>query len=106
MKGKWSSPCGNETLLKTDELAIRWYTTCNNITINGFKAEEVRKQLKSYVINVTSSAESLNHDFHLKKIDINSAINERSCQTSFSSNNNERLDSLEDAVEILKTQLV
>ena len=107
MKGKWSSPGGNVKLLKTDELALRWYTANNNITINGLKAEDIRKQLKSYASNVSNSTESLNqNDLHSNELDNNSVINERSCQTPLSSNNNERLDSLEDTVEILKTQLI
>ena len=107
MKGKWSSPGGNVKLLKTDELVLRWYTTSNNITINGLKAEDIRKKLKSYATNVSNSTESPNqNDVHWNELDNNSAINERSCQTPLSSNNNERFDSLEDTVEILKTQLV
>jgi hypothetical protein len=45
MKGKWSTPGGNAKLLKTEELALRWYRSSNNITINGLKAEEIGKQL-------------------------------------------------------------
>ena len=105
MKGKWSSPGGNVKLLKTDELALRWYIANNNITINGLKAEDIRKQLKSYASNVSNSTESLNqNDLHSNELDNNSAINERSCQTPLSSNNNELLASLEDTVEILKTK--
>ena len=107
MKGKWSSPGGNVRLLKTDEIALRWYTANNNITINGLKADDIREQLKSYASNVSNSSESLNqNDLHSNELDNNSIINERSCQTPLSSNNNERLDSLEDTVEILKTQLI
>ena len=55
--------------------------------------------------NVSNSTESLNqNDLHSNELDNNSAINERSCQTPLSSNNNELLASLEDTVEILKTK--
>ena len=71
------------------------------------KAEDIRKQLKSYASNVSNSTESLNqNDLHSSELDNNSAINERSCQTPLSSNNNELLASLEDTVEILKIQLI
>ena len=107
MKGKWSYPGGIAKLLKADELVLCWYTNNNNITINCLKAEDIRKQLKSYATNVSSSTESLNqNDLHSNELHNNSAINERSRQTPLSSNNSERLDSLEDTVEILKTQLV
>ena len=71
------------------------------------KAQDIRKTLKAYATNVSNSPESLNqNDVYSNELDNNSAINERSCQTPLSSNNNERLDSLEDTFEILKTQLV
>ena len=106
-KGKYKWQGDYKVLQNFSGVALRWYTANNNITINGLKAEDIRKQLKSYASKVSNSTESLNqNDLHSNELDNNSAINDRSCQTPLSSNNNERLDSLEDTVEILKTQLI
>ena len=93
-------------LVKTEELALRWYRSSNNITINGLKAEEIGKQLELYATNETNITESLDENhLYSNEIGIHPTTNNQACKTPYLINN-ERLYSLEDTVEILKAQLI
>ena len=91
MKGKWSTPGGNAKLLKTEELALRWYRSSNNITINGLKADEIGKQLELYATNATNITENLDENhLYSNEIGIHPTTNDQACKTPYLINN-ERL---------------
>ena len=58
---KWSTPSGHCKLLELDEVAVRWYSNSNSLTINGKLSEDIKTQLRIAAKLTQADSEVINN---------------------------------------------
>jgi hypothetical protein len=44
---KWSTPGGYYKLLEVNDIAVRWYSDSNSLTLNGNSSHDIKSQLRN-----------------------------------------------------------